>query len=219
MLVVENIYKSYKKEVLKGISFSVSDGEIIGIVGANGSGKSTLVSIITNNTKADKGEVTIDGMNIFKNINLLKSIGYVPQENVLFNKLTAKNNIDFWAKAYGISHTPLYFDKKLFNEKVSNLSGGNKKLLSIELALISNPKYLIMDEPTSALDLINQEEIMSLIRDYKSRGNSVVFITHNINEIKKCDKILIIQDGMGRYFDEPNKIFEEKNGLIDILLN
>ncbi len=218
MLLVKNIYKSYKKDILKEVSFEVNENEIVGIVGTNGCGKSTLVSIITNNIKADKGEVFIDGKDIFsKDFNMSHLIGYVPQSNILFNKLTVKENINFWSKAYKVENNSLYFDKHLLNEKVMNLSGGNKKMLSIELALIHNPKYLIMDEPTSALDLVNQQKIISLIIDYKKKGNSVLFITHHVNEINLCDKILVIQDGKVKYFDKPSNIFSNDYEIVELL--
>lgn len=218
MLEVIDVYKSYKKDILKGISFKLAEGEIIGIVGANGCGKSTLVSIITNNIKADKGEVIIDGNNSLEpNFDSSKFIGYVPQENVLFNKLTVQENIDFWSKAYNMEYKSMYFEKHLYNEKVQGLSGGNKKILNIELALIANPKYLIMDEPTSALDLVNQQKVMDLVNDYKKKGNSVLFITHHINEIKQCDKILVLQNGLISHFDSPAKIFNEDKQIINLL--
>ncbi len=218
MLSVKSICKSYKKEILKDISFDIQEGEIIGIIGANGSGKSTLVSIITNNIKADSGSITIDGNNIMNDeFNLLNLLGYVPQENILFNKLTAKQNINFWSKACSVEYNPLYFDNRLLDEKVAKLSGGNKKILSIELALMTNPKYLIMDEPTSALDLVNQQKIMKLIIDYKKKRNSVLFITHHINEIKICDKIIFINNGKIKYFDKPENIFNNDEDVIKIL--
>lgn len=144
-------------------------------------------------------------------------LGYVPQENILFNKLTVKENIKFWSKAYNLEYSSLYFDEKFLNEKVSSLSGGNKKILSIELALIAKPKYLIMDEPTSALDLINQQKIMELIIDYKKKGNSVLFITHHINEIKICDKIVVIQNGKVKYCDKPENIFKSDEDIIKLI--
>ncbi len=218
MLEIKDVYKSYDKDVLKGVNFQVDTGEIIGIVGTNGCGKSTLVSIITNNIKADKGTVLIDGNDVLdKGFDPSKFIGYVPQENVLFNKLTVKQNIDFWSSAYKTTYDSLYFDKHLFNEKVGTLSGGNKKILSIELSLIAKPKYLIMDEPTSALDLVNQQKVIDLINDYKSKGNSVLFITHHINEINQCDKIVVLQDGIVKYFDKPTNIIENEESINKIL--
>ncbi len=219
MLQVKNICKRYKKNVLNNISFEVCQNEIVGIIGANGSGKSTLVSIIMNNTKRDNGEVFINGTNVFlKNFNMWHLVGYVPQENVLFNKLTALENISFWAKAYKVKHENLYFDNKFLHEKVENLSVGNKKMLSIELALLHNPKYLIMDEPTSGLDLVNQEKVINLIIDYKKKGNSILFITHHINEIKICDKLVVLQEGNLAYFDKPQNIFSNDNDIVKTII-
>lgn len=214
MLELKNIYKSYKRDILKGISFSISRGEIVGIVGANGCGKSTIVSIITGSLKADSGEVLLDGK--VQN-DISKFIGYVPQENVLFNKLSVKENVEFWSKAYNLSYENLYFDTHLLNEKVCNLSGGNKKMLSVELALLSKPTYLIMDEPTASLDLINQQKIMDLAIDYKSKNNSVLIITHHINEIKKCDKVVVIKNGTVAHFDSPNNIFKDDKDIVDLI--
>ncbi len=217
MLEVKNICKSYKRNILKQISFQVKENEIVGIVGANGCGKSTLVSIITNNLKADKGEVFFDGSDIFCEEFNFNLIGYVPQNNILFNKLTVKENINFWAKAYNVEYDKEILGNNYLDEKVSNLSVGNKKMLSIELALLSKPKYLIMDEPTSALDLINQQKIINLIINYKKKGNSVLFITHHINEIKLCDKLVVIQNGEVTHFDKPSNIFSNDDEIVKLL--
>lgn len=220
MLELKDIQKKYKREILKGVNFSVSEGEIVGIVGANGCGKSTIVSIITNSVKADSGDVIIDGEDtLSKNFDISKYIGYVPQENCLFNRLTVKQNIEFWSKANKLKYSNLYFDSHLLDEKVSNLSGGNKKMLSIELALITKPKYLIMDEPTASLDLLNQQKIMDLAHDYKAKNNSVVIITHHINEIKQCDKIVVIKNGIVAHFDSPDKIFNTDEDIVNIISN
>lgn len=221
MLEIKNICKSYKKNnILNNISFCVDEGEIVCIVGANGCGKSTLAEIIANNSKPDSGKIIIDGQDMLTpSFDTSKYIGYVPQENILFNKLSAAENIDFWAKAYKKKYNPIYFDKNSLGKKVSKLSGGYKKILSIELALINNPKYLIMDEPTSSLDLVNQQKIMDLILDYKSRNNSVLIVTHHLNEMKQCDKIFVIQNKIISIFNKDDNIFDNNKKIIDLIQN
>ncbi len=184
MLKIIGVSKKYEKEILNNVNIEVKKGEIIGIVGANGSGKSTLLSIITGNEKADKGIVEVGG-----------TMNYVPQENILFEKLSIKENLIFWSEANNIKKESNFFSESYLSKKVCSLSGGNKKLVNIDIGLINDPEYLIMDEPTSPLDIVNKNKVMKLIADRKAMGKSVIFTSHNIDEIKICDKVYVVRNG------------------------
>ncbi len=184
MLKIIGVSKKYEKEILNNVNIEVKRGEIIGIVGANGSGKSTLLSIITGNEKADKGIVEVGG-----------TMNYVPQENILFEKLSIKENLIFWSEANNIKKESDFFSESYLSKKVCSLSSGNKKLVNIDIGLINDPEYLIMDEPTSPLDIVNKNKVMKLIADRKAMGKSVIFTSHNIDEIKICDKVYVVRNG------------------------
>ncbi|MBO4846056.1 MAG: ABC transporter ATP-binding protein [Lachnospiraceae bacterium] len=215
MLKAENIYKSYgKKEVLKGASISVMPGEISALVGKNGCGKSTLLQIITGTMKADKAEITFFGKDACKDSRVFsKYAGYVPQDDPLFDELTVKDNLKFWAagiKDPDLSVIEQFGLKDLMNTKVSALSGGMKRRLTIASTLQRKPPVLILDEPTSSLDLYYQESIREWMKDYVSRNGTVVLSTHNEKEILMADTVWLFNDG------KTKKITKEELDMDDI---
>lgn len=217
MLVAEQIFKQYKKPVLNGVSLTVSAGEIIGIAGENGSGKSTLLSVLTGILRPDSGRVTVEGEDIFQNPRALRRwIGYVPQDNSLFDNLTAMDNIKFWASAYGAPWQKAFAflfpnesaetQKQFLKTKASKLSGGMKKRLSIALSMLHDPAYLLMDEPTAALDIGFKwlfNETLSLL---KERGQTVIFTSHQPDELLHCDRLYVLRDGVFAFEGEPQAL-------------
>ncbi len=200
MLLAEDIHKRYNKPVLAGATIKAERGQIIGIAGANGSGKSTLLSIAASAVKPDKGMVSIDGKDVFKNFTAIKGlIGFVPQENALFESLTVADNIKFWAVAYDVPHNSITLDKALLadilKKKVKTLSGGTKKKLALAIAMLSAPDFLILDEPTSALDINNREEIIQKIFEHRANNKAVIFTSHYAEELEKCDVVYVLNSG------------------------
>ncbi|MCL1998825.1 MAG: ABC transporter ATP-binding protein [Turicibacter sp.] len=190
---VDNIHKSYKENVLNGISFEVERGEIIGIAGKNGSGKSTLLAIMAGIIKPDRGTVVCEG-----------SIGYVPQTLDLFENLTVRDNLRFWMAAYGIKSfdkcrnpitTSIFDDEILLKKRVRHLSGGMKKRLSIALSCLNNPDYLIMDEPSSALDIEFKRDLHELIK-LVAKERSVIFTSHQPDELAWCGRVFELKSGL-----------------------
>lgn len=194
-----------KKEVLKGISFSLDRGQCIGIIGANGTGKSTLLSILAGVRRPDSGQLLFHGEDLFLKQNkkkLRKINGYVPQDNPLMEQLSVFDNLRLW-----------YIDKKRLEEELKNgvlsdfgfaeylkvpvnkLSGGLKKRVNIACALADDPAVLIMDEPTQALDMICKKEIMNYMENCKKSGKSIIFTTHDETEFKICDKLFLLHEG------------------------
>lgn len=213
MLIAENICKKYNKSnsVLNSVSFTASPGEIVGIAGENGSGKSTLIYILTTLTKPDQGKVYLMDHDIFKHPELVKRfIGFVPQENALFDSLSVSDNIKFWAAAYGADARLVYFPKEYRGYKVSQLSGGMKKRLSIAIALMNNPDYLIMDEPTSALDIRFKKELTSTILEMKNNGKTIIFTSHQPDELLVCDRLYILKGGVFIYSGKPEELSASK---------
>ncbi len=202
MLCAVGINKSYRKTVLQDINLSVQRGEIIGLAGINGSGKSTLLSVLVTAIKPNKGSVTLDGEDLFKNGKLLKkSLGFVPQESALFENLSVLDNLRFWSAVYG-KKCPVG-DKAFLKKKVSTLSGGTKKKLALEIALMNEPDYLLLDEPTTALDMDNREDILARFFDLKRKGKSVIFSSHYAEELILCDRIFILTGGVLVYTGSP----------------
>ena len=206
MISAEKIFKKYKKPVLSGVSLNISKGEVVGIGGENGSGKSTLLSVLGGFIKADSGEVKISG-----------TVGYVPQETALFDNLSVKDNLRFWASAYNVPYDGVSIGEMIgddyINKKVRHLSGGMKKRLSIALASLHNPDCLIMDEPTAALDIGFKRIMAQLIEDMRANGKAVIFTSHQPDELLWCDRVYILRGGKFVYAGEP----EEMGSLSEVL--
>lgn len=211
MLKIDKIQKSYKShKILRDITFEAKKGECIGIIGANGCGKSTLLSIIAGTVRADGGSISFTDGTPYTPDTCSSLIGYVPQENPLFDRLTAIDNLHFW---YGSNQKQLKSDLNdglpaLFgitgylNKRVENMSGGMKKRLSIACSLAGHQPVLILDEPCAALDLPCKEDIRSWLRTYISDGNTVIITSHEEAEIAMCDTVWLLKDGRLNEFNK-----------------
>ncbi len=209
MLSIVNISKSYKSKVLDDISFDVEKGSIVCIAGRNGSGKSTLLKIIASLLKPDSGEVRIYGQNVNEALSK-KHLGFVSQKNSLFEDLTVSDNIKFFTDINGRESVKFNFDSDILNKKISQLSDGMRKRVNIMLSLINNPDFLIMDEPTANLDIYFKKQISEIILEYKRRGKSIIFTSHDTEEMLICDKLYVIRNGKFVFGDNPKSIKIDK---------
>lgn len=210
MLEMRGICKSYRKNaVLTGADIVLREGECVGLVGANGVGKSTLLKILVGGLKADDGEIFFNGEPTDPQ-ELSERVGYVPQEHPLFDDLTVKDNLELW---YRGDKAKLAEDLKqgilnkfgignFYKKRVSKLSGGMKKRLSICCALASDPDVLVLDEPGAALDLSAKQLILNLIREFTNRGKSVIITSHELPELTLCDRLYGIKDGVATQLEE-----------------
>lgn len=198
-----DIKKKYgRKTVLDGVSFEADSGEIVGIIGVNGSGKSTLLGILSGVLRPDGGDFIADGVSLFKNRAARDgAVGYIPQGTPLIEELTAKDNLLLWYKkedmekelASGVLKM-LGIDEFL-GVRVSKMSGGMKKRLSIGCAVANRPGVILLDEPTSALDIICRESIIDYLLKFKEAGGIILIATHDTREIGLCDKVFILKGG------------------------
>ena len=178
MIEIKNISKSYKERlILDDISFSFDKEDIVVIVGKNGAGKSTLLSILAGFVTVDKGNISINK----------KEIGFIPQTDNLFEDLSVKDNIKFWASLTNKKDPSKLIEFFGINEylkkKVKNLSGGMKKRVAICIALLHDPKIIIMDEPFSGLDMFYKNELLQMIAKLKEMGKCIIYTSHNTDEI------------------------------------
>lgn len=225
MLRIENVFKSYgKKEVLKGVTFSLKENEIKGLVGVNGVGKSTLIEIICGVKKMNSGHVYFYDKDITdkkERKERKKLIGYMPQSFTLFNDLTVQENLGYLCAVYGFDAKkiipPLLERCYLSSYKkvlAKNLSGGYRQLLSLAGAIIHNPKLIILDEPTSAMDPLFRKKFWGIIRECKKEGATVLIITHYMEEVNECDSFVCLSEGKVA-FDGKVSDFQE-SGFLDI---
>lgn len=200
---IKNIRKKYgKKEVLKGVDLKAAKGECIGILGGNGSGKSTLLTILAGIQSCSGGSFLIDGEDLFKNQKeLSRLVGYVPQGTPLIEELNAYDNLLLWysreemKKELSGGILKLLGIDEFLKTRVSKMSGGMKKRLSIGCSISKKPPVLLLDEPMSALDLQCKQKIYEYIRSHKASGGTVLIATHDVLEIELCDRWYIMKDG------------------------
>lgn len=209
MLELKQVEKAYKHiKAVDGLSFQLKDGDVFGLIGANGAGKSTTVSMIATLIKPDHGTILFDGVDIVKHPKKIRqSLGFVPQEIALYETLTGKDNIEFWAKAYHMEKQILKkrqnevmemigFTEKMLQMQVKNYSGGMKRRLNIGVALLHHPKLVILDEPTVGIDLQSKEQILNAIQELASEGTGVLYVGHSMEEVEKiCNRICILVQG------------------------
>ena len=217
MIEIKDLHKSYKMgsnvlHVLKGINFTVEEGELVAIMGSSGSGKSTLLNILGMLDVADSGEYTLDGVPI-KNLNETtaanyrnKFLGFIFQSFNLINYKSALENVAL----------PLYYQKVPRKERQeramkyleqvglkewathlpSELSGGQNQRVAIARAMASEPKVLLADEPTGALDSTTSYEVMDLIQKINDQGNTILVVTHEDDIAHMCKRIVYLKDGI-----------------------
>lgn len=208
MIEVRDIEKSYGDiKALKGVSFSVKEGEIFGLLGPNGAGKTTTVSILSGILTPDAGEATIAGMDIGKESSKIKKImGVVPQEIAVYEELTARENLYFWGSLYGLGGKRLKEETERVLELVglSNraddvvraYSGGMKRRLNLIIGLVHRPKVVLLDEPTLGIDPQARLKILDIIKEEVSSGTTIIYTTHYLDEAERlCDRIAIIDSG------------------------
>ena len=198
--------------VLKGINFSVSEGELVAIMGSSGSGKSTLLNIIGMLDNYDKGSYELDNI-LIKDLNETKAanyrnkfLGFVFQSFNLINYKSAVDNVILPLYYQGIKRkerekTALdYLDnvglKNWASHLPSELSGGQKQRVAIARAMVSKPKVLLADEPTGALDSNTSTEVMSLIQKINNSGKTILVVTHEEDIAKMCKRIVKLKDGI-----------------------
>lgn len=192
-----------KRDILKGVTLNIEFGSCIGILGGNGSGKTTILSILAGITDADEGEFICEDYDLLKDDKRRRFlVGIIPQCNPLIEELSGKDNLLLWhdrkylnmsakegiIKELGIT--------KFMNKRVSTLSEGMKKRLSIACAVKKHSKILLMDEPSAALDIVAKEIIHEYIKKFTDMGGIVILVTHDESELNLCDRHYILKDGV-----------------------
>ena len=200
---VQNISKNYgTQKALDNVSFSVKKGEIVGFLGPNGAGKSTLMRILTTYINADQGLAMVNGFDVNKNqLNVQKSVGYLPEHNPLYLDLYVREYLDFNAAVYKVATSRIEEVIVLTglsqesHKKIGQLSKGYRQRVGIATALLHNPDVLILDEPTTGLDPNQLVEIRELIKNI-GKDKTVFLSTHIMQEVEAiCDRVIIINHG------------------------
>ena len=220
-----------KTQALKDINFSIKKGEIFGILGPNGAGKSTLIKIMATLLKEDSGSIKILGLDVDKNEKVIRQkINLITgSERGLYWRLTARENLEYFAELYGISkkNKKNLIDKLvklvgLFgreDEKVEKYSKGMKQRLQIARGLINDPQIIFLDEPTLGLDVLSAVNLRKLIKELSREGKTIIYTTHYMKEAEEiCDRVLFINKGkvldIGNIDDLKRKNLKNKKMII-----
>lgn len=228
MIEVKGLTKKYGELLaVDSISFNVEKGEIFGFLGPNGAGKTTTIKILTGELEPTDGDVKVAGFNpVSDRKNLHKIIGVVPEVQNLYERMTAKENLTFFAKLYDINHKRVdelleQFDlQEWANEKVKNFSLGMKQRLLLARGLLPKPDILFLDEPTKGLDPYTARYIRSIIREVNKKGATIFLTTHYMEEADELsDRVVIIDKGKIIVCDNPENLKRSQDkGIIKITL-
>jgi ABC-2 type transport system ATP-binding protein len=192
---------------VKGVGFHIANGETYGLLGPNGAGKTTTISMVCGLLKRDAGEVTVDGTRLDISTTKAKgAIGYVPQEVAIYPDLTARENLTFFGRLYGMGSQELsnrideVLDVTGLTERASDrtdkYSGGMKRRLNIGIALLHRPRLLVLDEPTVGVDPQSRNAILASVEHLSDEGMAVLYTTHYMEEAERlCDRVGIIDEG------------------------
>lgn len=188
---------------LKGLSLSVTKGEVYGFLGPNGAGKSTTIRLLLNFIQPSSGSATINNKDIVKdNLEIKSDAGYIPSDMGIYKKMTGNQYLRYMSELRGNVKTSYLkeLSKRLKvegNKKLGDLSRGNRQKINIVQAFMHQPNILIFDEPTSGLDPLMQEEFFALIKEARERGATIFMSSHILSEVQKtCDRVGIIREGV-----------------------
>ena len=228
-ITVENLTKKIgRKVILHNLSFSVDKGKIVGVVGPNGAGKSTLIKTMLGLYHITAGDIYVHGFSVKKNIEkVLNDIGCIIENPDLYNNLTGRENIEFFAELCNMK------DKTFINrliklvklenridDKVKTYSLGMKQRIGIICALVNKPKILILDEPTNGLDPLGIKELREFLKLINKNTNiTIILCSHILDEMEKvCDEIIMIDDG--KFIDKVDilKLRESNISLEDVFI-
>jgi ABC-2 type transport system ATP-binding protein len=236
MVEVKNLNVKFdQNHIVRNVSFNVNKGEIIGMFGISGAGKTTIIRVLTCQIEQKywNGIVNVTGLSPNKKRNhgiILSNIGYVPQleELNLYFELSPLANVDIFTSTYGMDKqkakevaknlfTILDIPEDTWDKHVKQMSGGEKKRLSMAIGLIHNPNVLFLDEPTTGVDASKRYEILSYLKKLNQKLQTTMFIiTHDLEAALICDKAAILREGKMLSFDSPKKLIGSlpSNGMI-----
>ncbi|NLZ38615.1 MAG: ABC transporter ATP-binding protein [Firmicutes bacterium] len=214
---IKGLKKSYGSvQALRGVNLSVKTGEILGFLGPNGAGKTTTIRCMLDLIRPQAGTIKILGSDPAKEPVAVRSrIGYLPGELILEGNQTVKGALQYFADLRG-HKTDWKYVRQLterleldLEQKIKNLSKGNKQKVGIVLALMNKPELLLLDEPTSGLDPLMQQEVYKLLQEAKAEGTTIFFSSHIISEVEAiAERVVIIRDGVIVEEVEPKELVD-----------
>ena len=225
MLNVQHISKRYGKvQALQDVSFSVDRGEVFGLIGPDGAGKTTLFRILTTLLLADEGIASVDGYDVVKQMkDIRRRVGYMPGRFSLYQDLTVRENLEFFATLFGTtvdegydSIRAIYSQIERFeNRKAGALSGGMKQKLALSCALVHQPSVLFLDEPTTGVDPVSRKEFWEMLATLKERNITILASTPYLDEVRCCERVAFLEHGQVRGIDSPDVILDRFSDIFN----
>ena len=217
---VNHISKSYGKRVkaLTDVSFTVGKGEVFGIIGPDGAGKTSLFRILCTLLLPDSGTALVDGFDVVGQMReIRRRVGYMPGRFSLYQDLTVAENLQFFATLFGTtvdegyeSIKAIYSQIERFSDrKAGALSGGMKQKLALSCALVHSPRVLFLDEPTTGVDPVSRKELWEMLLSLKERGITIVASTPYLDEVRCCDRVAFLSEGVVKGIGKPDEILEQ----------
>lgn len=225
-LVLENVTKEYKdKTALRNVNATLHNGQLIGLIGKNGAGKTTLLKLISTILKPTSGRIMLDGQDIVKNPNVMRStVGYLPQEVSAYPNLTILEYLSYIASVKGVKKKDA--EKQINNlltafhledaesKRMENCSGGMKQRVGIICALLGDPQIIIIDEPTTGLDPEERIAVRNIL-SHLSRERIIILSTHIVSDIEAvASRILLLQQGSLVFNDSPEELIARAEGCV-----
>ena len=213
---VNNVSKSYGAvQALRNASFSVGEGEVFGLIGPDGSGRTTLFRILCTLLLPDSGTVTVCGYDAVNQMaEIRKRVGYMPGRFSLYEDLTVRENLEFFATLFGTTVDAGYDTIKSIYSQIERfehrragaLSGGMKQKLTLCCALVHAPSVLFLDEPTTGVDPISRKELWDMLGTLKSRNITIVAATPYIDEVRRCERVAFLNEGQVMGIGTPDEV-------------
>ena len=228
MIHLKDVYKSYARELFKkqptaitNLSFSLSQGKTLGLIGVNGAGKSTCIRLIMDIIRPDKGSIRIFNKSP-EDFSLRKNIGYLPETANFPPNLNILNLLRFTATTCKISAPNLKQRSEKWLKKLElwdvrkhpfrTYSKGMQQRANFILALINDPELLVLDEPMSGLDPMGRDKIIRLIMQLKEEGKNILFCSHILDDVDKLvDNVLVLHKGKKIFYGKPGELAEQEN--------
>jgi ABC-2 type transport system ATP-binding protein len=220
-VILNSISKTYNKGAVKAVedvSFTVSKGELFGLIGPDGAGKSSIFRILTTLLLPDGGTASVNGYDVVKDYKIIRNnVGYMPGKFSLYQDLTVEENLDFFATVFNTSIEKNYeLIKDIYvqiepfkTRRAGKLSGGMKQKLALCCALIHKPSVLFLDEPTTGVDVVSRREFWEMLKNLKQQGITILVSTPYMDEATLCDRIALIQTGKILSIDTPEHIVKQ----------
>ena len=229
MLEVKNLKKNFGDfTAVKGVSFSVAEGEVLGFLGPNGAGKSTTMRMITGFLPPTEGTAVICGHDITSDpIAAKAALGYLPESAPSYKQMTVRDYLAFIAEVRGLKDVKKSVADVIVKAKlegvaaqtIETLSKGYRQRTAFAAAIIHDPKVLIMDEPTDGLDPNQKFTVREMIKDMAAQGKAIIISTHILEEVDAvCSKVVVIADGEKKFDGTPSELkAKDPSGKLDVV--